>query len=95
MASTMPSWSTARQKPVLLTTDLQQHFVEVPLVASPNSSSPQPSREGRAELGAPLADRFVADDDAALAEQILRVAETEVEPEVQPDGVSDDLGRKR
>jgi hypothetical protein len=34
----------------------------------------------------------MADDEAALGEQILNVAEAEVETVVQPDGVSDDLG---
>jgi hypothetical protein len=33
----------------------------------------------------------MADDDAALGEQILNVAETEVETKVQPHSVSDDL----
>ncbi len=51
----------------------------------------QPCRESCTELGAPLADRFVADDDAALGEEILHVAKTELETKVQPDGVSDDL----
>jgi hypothetical protein len=36
----------------------------------------------------------MADDDAALGEQILNVAEAEVESKVQPDSVSDDLGRE-
>ena len=36
----------------------------------------------------------MADDDAALGEQILNVAEAEVETKVQPDCVRDDLGRE-
>jgi len=36
----------------------------------------------------------MADADAALGEQILNVAEAEVEAKVQPDSVSDDLGRE-
>lgn len=36
----------------------------------------------------------MADDDAALGEQILHVAETEMETKVQPNRVSDDLGRE-
>jgi hypothetical protein len=36
----------------------------------------------------------MADDDAAFAEQILHVAEAEVEAKVQPHGVSDDLVRE-
>src|SRR6266851_1123292 len=47
-----------------------------------------------AELGAPLADRLVADDDAALGEEILDVAKAEVEAKVQPDGVGDHVGRE-
>jgi hypothetical protein len=34
----------------------------------------------------------MADEDAALGEQILNVAEAEVEAKVQPDSVTDDLG---
>src|SRR5205823_3132769 len=48
----------------------------------------------RHQLVAPLADRLMADDDAPLGEQILNVAEAEVETKVQPDRVSDDLGRE-
>ena len=36
----------------------------------------------------------MADDDVALSEQILNVAKAEVEAKVQPDGVTDDLGRE-
>src|SRR5258708_40102628 len=36
----------------------------------------------------------MADDDATLGEQILNVAEAEVEAEIQPYGMSDDLGRE-
>jgi len=36
----------------------------------------------------------MTDDDPALGEQILNVAEAEVEPKVQPDSVRDDLGRE-
>ena len=66
----------------------------MPFIAGSNSASTQPSGEDCPELGAPLADRFVADNDAALAKEILHVAEAEMEPEVEPDGVSDDLRRK-
>ena len=37
----------------------------------------------------------MTDDDAAFGEQILNVAEAEVEPKVQSDGVGDDVGGKR
>jgi hypothetical protein len=72
----------------------QETLVEMPLVAGASASSTQPCGEGGAELGAPLTDGFVADDDATLGQQILHVAEAGMEAEVQPDGVSDDLGRE-
>jgi len=81
-------------QPVALAADLQRHFVQMPLIAGSYSSSTQPCSEGGTELHAPLADRLVADDDAALGEQILNVTEAEVETKVQPHGVSDDLGWK-
>ncbi len=46
---------------------------------------------GLAELPRPLADRFVGDDDAALSEQFRDIALAEAKPEVEPDGVADDL----
>ena len=81
-------------QPVAFAADLQRHLVQMPLVAGAYSSSTQPCSEGGAEFGAPLSDRLVADDDATLGEQILNVAEAEVEAEVQPYGMSDDLGRE-
>jgi hypothetical protein len=36
----------------------------------------------------------VADDDAALGEEILNVAKAEVEAEIEPDGVGDHVGRE-
>ncbi len=81
-------------QPVAFAADPQRHLIQMLLVAGAYSSPPQPCGEGGAEFGAPLADGLVADDDATLAEQILHVAEAEVKAEVQPDGVSDDLGRE-
>jgi hypothetical protein len=46
------------------------------------------------ELGAPLSDRLVADDEAALGEQVRHVTEAEVDAKVQPHGERDDLRRE-
>ncbi len=81
-------------QPVAFAADLQRHLVNMPFVASAYSSSTQPCSECCAEFGAPLPDSLVADDDATLGEQILNVAETDVKAEVQPYGMSDDLGRE-
>jgi hypothetical protein len=80
---------------VAFAADPQRHLVEMPLVAGASASSMQPSGEGGAELGAPLTDGFVTDDDATLGQQILHVTKAEMEAEVQPDSVGDDLGGKR
>ncbi len=81
-------------QPVTFATDLQRHFVQMPLVASSPSSSTQPGSEGGAELGAPLPDRLVADDDPAFGKQILDVTKTEMKAKIQPHGVGDDLRRE-
>jgi hypothetical protein len=81
-------------QPVTFATDLQRNFVQMPLVACSHSSSTQPCRKCGSELGAPLADGLVADDDPAFREEILNVTQAKMKAKVQPDGVSDDLGRE-
>src|SRR5437868_4716330 len=44
--------------------------------------------------GYPLADRFVADLDAAFCQQILNIAEAQGEAKIQPHRALDDIGRK-
>src|SRR5437660_1729975 len=58
-------------QPVALAADLQQHFVKVPLVARSRSSPTWSDGKGSTELAAPLADRLMPNEDAALSEQIL------------------------
>src|SRR6266508_2574994 len=57
------------------------------------ASPTQTSGVARAELGGPGADRLVRDAYAALGQQLLDVAQAEMEAKVQPDGVADDLDR--
>lgn len=66
----------------VMSTATGTHILTMPLVTGSSSSAAQFSREGRTEFGAPLADRFVADDDNALGKEILHVAKTEMEPDV-------------
>ena len=73
-------------QPVASPIDLLQDFVKVPLVVGPCSSPTERSGEGGTKLRAPLTDRLMADDDAPLGEQILNVAEDEVETKVRPGG---------
>lgn len=74
--------------------DLQQHLIEVPLVARSGSALSESRGIRRAERGAPLANRLMADDDVALSEQVLAVTEAEVKSKIQPDGRADHLGRE-
>ena len=69
-------------QPVAFAADLQRHLVEMPLVAGSHASSTQPCRKRGSELGAPLADGFVADDDPAFGEQILNVTKAEMKAKI-------------
>src|SRR5437870_10648079 len=67
-------------EPVAFAADLERYLVQMPLVASSDSSSTQPRGEAGAELRAPLTVRLVADDDPAFGEEILNVTKAEMEP---------------
>src|SRR4051794_25634981 len=53
------------------TVDLQKHFIQMPLIASSGTSSPEPVGILFAELIAPAPDRFVADEHAAGRHQLF------------------------
>src|SRR5437879_5616583 len=72
-------------QPVTFAMDLQRNFVQMPLVAGSHSSSTQPCRKCGSELGAPLADGFVADNDPALRGEILNITKPEMKAKIQPD----------
>ena len=58
-------------QPVALAVDLEQHLVQMPLVAGLRSASAQVGRVARPECVAPVPDGLVADDDPALGEEFL------------------------
>ena len=58
------------------------------------TAAAQPHRASRAKRASPRADGFVADLYPALGQQVLDVPVTQMEPEVQPHGMADDLRRK-
>jgi hypothetical protein len=66
MSSTPPSPVDSAPQPVSFATDLQ-HLVQMPFMARSCSAAAQSTGVRWAELGAPLADRLVADDDAAMS----------------------------
>ena len=74
--------------------DPDEHLIEVPLVSWPRPAAAQAIGEIRAEFLAPPSHRFVGDDNAALSQDQLHIAQAEAEYVVQPHGMADDLGRK-
>ena len=69
-------------------------FINVQGVAVATMPAFQSSSVNCSELDAPKPDRFSANSNASLGQQIFDVSETEVEALVQPDGVADDIGRE-
>src|SRR4051794_9946227 len=87
-------WVAGPPQPVFLARDLDLDLVEVPLVAGTGQPPADLVREALAELERPLAHGLVADRDAAGGEQLLDHPQGEREAEVEPDRVTDDLGRE-
>jgi hypothetical protein len=79
---------------VELAADAEEHLIEMPLVTRPRPPSAQSIRETLGELQAPAPDRLVGEDDAALGQEQLAVAEAERERVVKPHRVGDDRGRE-
>ena len=77
-----------------LAVDLDVDLVQVPFVAGPGSSAPQPAGVLGPELRAPLPDGLVGDDDPAGQEQQLHLAEAQRETVIQPHRLGDDLRRE-
>ena len=65
----------------------------MPLVADAREPTTDPIGELLAKFARPLPHGFVTNNDAAGSQQLLNHTQPEREPEVQPDGVADDLGR--
>ena len=76
------------------TPDRHEQLVQIPGVAHPLASAPQPPRVVGSEGLAPLPDRLVGDADPAFGEKILDITKTQAKAVVQADRVTDDLGRE-
>ena len=79
---------------LLLPLDVHEQLVEMPRIPLSTARAAQPPRIDGTESPTPLADSFVGDGDAALGEQILHIPEAEAEAVVEPDGVTDNVGRE-
>ena len=81
-------------QPHALAVDFYGHFIQVPSSRWIGSGSSKILGEEAAEFQGPTTDCLVADVDAALGQHFLDIAKAEGEPEVEPDGLPNDVGRE-
>ena len=79
---------------LLLPLDLHEEFVQVPRVTHAASPPSPRARVLSSERLTPCSNRLVRHGDAPLGQKVFGVPEAQAEPVVQPDRVTDDLGRK-
>ena len=79
---------------MILATDLDEYFIEVPLVARAGTSSTQLISVCLAELQAPFSNRLIGNDYPTHSHYFFNVAVAESEAEVKPHCVADDLRRE-
>src|SRR5262249_47127436 len=75
----------------LLSRERDHHFIQMPAGVSLRPGRPQILSDHRAEFEHPPADCLVADNEAALCQEVLNVAVAQSEPEIEPDGMADDV----
>src|SRR5262249_30089965 len=76
---------------VSLATDREEHLVQMPRVARPGAPAPELIRIRLPKLAAPFPDGFVGHDHPAGEQEFFHIAIAEAEPEIEPDGVADDV----
>jgi len=79
---------------VLLTTDLDENFVDEPGIAKPTFTSFQCLAISRSEFQTPSANGFVRDDHFPLGQHILNISEAHTKAMVRPHRVTDNLRRE-
>jgi hypothetical protein len=81
-------------KPELLACNDHGHLIEMPARGWTRASMRKSSCEQRPKLQDPSSHRLVGDIQPALSQHIFNVAIAEREPDIEPHGVPDDLGRE-
>ena len=69
-----------------------EDFIDVEGITVASVLSFESASVYRAEFDTPEADRFAADGDASLGQKIFNIPVTEIESEVEPDSITDDVG---
>jgi hypothetical protein len=72
----------------------EKRFVQVLLITWSGLSAPELVRKRLPKLAAPLPNRFVRQRDTACKQDLFHIAIAQAEPEMQADGVADDLRRE-
>ena len=78
----------------MLAVDLHEDLIEVERIAVASVSLFESASVSSAKLEPPESDGFVADTNASFGEQILDITIAQIEAMVEPDRVTDDVGRK-
>lgn len=81
-------------QPVLLPKDGDHDFVAMPTIATVWSLAPEADSIRGPELQRPSPDGHIGDKNAALEQHLLNQPQAQGKPEVQPDRMSDNLGRE-
>jgi hypothetical protein len=71
-----------------------EEFIQVPDVSLATIPTSEVPSVLDSELLTPLPDCFVGDDDTPLCQEILNISKAQAESVIQPDSVTDDLGRE-
>ena len=79
---------------MLLAVDFYEDFIDEEIIALSPVLSLQSAGIDSTELDTPESDRFSSDCNATLSQQIFDIAVAQVESVVEPDGVTDDVGRE-
>src|SRR5262249_10144871 len=79
---------------VMVALDRQKHFIQVPLVPGPRTTTTELISVLLTKLVTPFADRLIGHCHSTFTEELFHVAEAQTEPEVQPHGVADDVHGK-
>jgi hypothetical protein len=79
---------------VTFAADGEEDLIQMPLIARLGASAPQLIGIDLPELPAPIAHRFVRQQNAAFCHELFDIAVAQAKPEVEPDTVADDFGRE-
>jgi hypothetical protein len=74
--------------------DFEEHFIQMPFIASPSTPSLYATSELPTKLVTPAPHRFVADQHSARGHHLFYIAEADSKTEVQPNAAGNDLFRK-